>query len=57
MVLRVYDVAGNLIHDCAALGCTSSWDGYDVKTGDPVPSRVDPDPAVWRIYGETARER
>lgn len=56
-MLRVYDVAGNLIHDCAALGCTSSWDGYDVKTGDPVPSRVDPDPAVWRIYGETARER
>lgn len=57
MITRVLDHAGNIIHDCAEMGCETSWDGYDLKTGDPVEGRADINPQAWTIDGDTARER
>ena len=57
MVTRVLDRAGNVVHDCAQLGCDVSWDGADRKTGKPVQGSSPPDSKVWRITGQTAKAR
>lgn len=57
MVTRVLDRAGNVVHDCAQLGCDVSWDGMDRKTGKPVQGSSPPDSKVWRITGQTAKAR
>lgn len=70
-VTRVIDAKGNVLHDCIALGCTVSWDGYAlkdqttpspglpsavaVKAGQRVTGAAAPDPSVWRVTGNTAQ--
>lgn len=63
MITRVLDRDGNVIHDCAELGCETSWDGYtilraggELKQGDPLDGRTDPDPDAWAVTGSQARE-
>ena len=41
-IVKVYDAEGELVHDCKALGCEVSWDGYNLETGEPVEGRADP---------------
>lgn len=56
MVLRVLAEDGTLIHDCLEMGCTTSWDGIVIATGEPAPGRVgDGIPAGYQVDGDTAR--
>lgn len=32
-IVKVYDADGQLLHDCAASGCETSWDGITLATG------------------------
>lgn len=47
-ITKVYDADGHLVHDCKREGCSSSWDGYDLETGDPLEGRSDPGPE-WDV--------
>lgn len=41
-IVKVYDADGRLLHSCEEAGCTISWDGYDLESGDHVEGREDP---------------
>jgi hypothetical protein len=32
-IVKVLDASGNTLHDCLALGCSTSWDGYVLADG------------------------
>jgi hypothetical protein len=52
MITRVLNEQGVVLHDCALVGCESSWDGYTIASGEPLEGRTDPDPAIWRTVDE-----
>jgi hypothetical protein len=56
MIVRVLDTDGTVVHDCAQLGCTTSWDGYVIATGEPAPGRSGAGvPDGFTVDGDTAR--
>ena len=61
MITKVIDHTGALVHDCGALGCDVSWDGYSLNqeaTGIPIGTQVAGatalDPSIV-VVGDTAQ--
>ena len=49
------DGPGNVLHDCAAAGCETSWDGYNLADGTPAEGRTDPGPEWRRVDQRTVQ--
>lgn len=54
-ITRVLDRQGNVIHDCAAAGCSVSWDGYGLPGGELIDGRTDPGPEWVQVDDSTVR--